>query len=106
MTPKEQPQWLKDVVQGLVGAPTYSVVAENDRYAVIKEPGGMQYHAIGSASTYYPVNFILVKKGVHYWGGQWKTVWTGRLTKEGRKIIEHALEVMQREIEARREKDA
>ena len=87
----EQPQWLKDVVLGLAEGPTYSVVLEKSHYAVIKQPGGGLYQAIGSRAKYYPVQFILVEKGKNHWHGLWQTVWTGRLTKEGRKVIETAL---------------
>ena len=90
-----QPQWLRDVVMGLAEGPTCEAVIERGRYAVIKLPGGTLYQAIGSRQRYYPVQFVLVEKGVNHWHGLWKTVWTGRLTKEGRHALEAALELVE-----------
>lgn len=87
-----QPEWLRVYTRSLQGGQGYSSVLEGEHFAVIKEPGSTSYTGRAfNQYKYYQTVYILIEKGKDFWRTKSKEIWKGRLTKEGRKVIEAAL---------------
>lgn len=93
MKSDERPEWLKDVSTGVAEGRSWEVFLDGKTHAIVKQPGGSSYIDRATGVKYFPVEYVLArKKDRDYWTADIKSIWKGRLTKVGRRVIESALE--------------
>lgn len=92
MRTDERPEWLQVISTGVCGGYNWQLLLDGKTHAVLKRPGMNSYVDRCTGVTYSPVDYVLVRKrNKRYWGADINVIWTGRLTKEGRKKVEDAL---------------